>query len=64
MDWIAGARMHFLEIMLLRGLTVIPMFVLGFHESAMQAYILIVYLHSTFIHANVGASFGCWRRSS
>jgi sterol desaturase/sphingolipid hydroxylase (fatty acid hydroxylase superfamily) len=54
MDWMAGARMHFLEIIALRGTTVIPMIVLGFSEVAVQSYILLVYLYSTFVHANVG----------
>ena len=57
MDWIAGARMHFLEILALRGTTVIPMFILGFSSAAMNAYILTVYLYSTFVHANVGWRF-------
>src|SRR5260370_388736 len=30
LDWMAGARMHFLEIFALRSMTAIPMFVLGF----------------------------------
>jgi sterol desaturase/sphingolipid hydroxylase (fatty acid hydroxylase superfamily) len=58
MDWMAGARMHFLEIIVLRGTTVIPMYILGFQEAALQFYIFYVYLHSTFIHANVGWNFG------
>jgi sterol desaturase/sphingolipid hydroxylase (fatty acid hydroxylase superfamily) len=58
MDWIAGARMHFLEIVILRSVTATPMLVIGFHESAIQAYVLILYVYSTFIHANVGTSFG------
>lgn len=62
MDWMAGARMHFLEIIVLRGFTVIPMFVLGFAEIAMHAYILLVYLHSTFVHANVGWNFDWFGR--
>ncbi|MEY4034527.1 MAG: hypothetical protein RL492_1721 [Verrucomicrobiota bacterium] len=53
MDWMAGARMHFLEILCLRTLTVIPMFALGFSPTAVNAYILLVYLYSTFIHANL-----------
>ncbi len=53
MDWMAGARMHFLEILFLRTLTVIPMFALGFSPVAVNAYILLVYLYSTFIHANL-----------
>jgi len=58
LDWIAGARMHFLEIVILRAVTATPMLVLGFDQSALQAYILIVYVYSSFIHANVGLSFG------
>ena len=54
MDWMAGARMHFLEIVILRGSTAIPMVLLGFSEMAMHSYILIVYLYSTFVHANIG----------
>ncbi|MEY2882214.1 MAG: hypothetical protein RLZZ15_4594 [Verrucomicrobiota bacterium] len=54
MDWMAGARMHFLEILALRGTTVIPMLALGFSAGAMNAYILLVYLYSTFVHANLG----------
>ncbi len=54
MDWIAGARMHFLEILALRGTTVLPMILLGFHQSAVGVYIFMVYLWSTFVHANIG----------
>lgn len=54
MDWIAGARMHFLEVIVLRGVTAIPMFTLGFDPAAIQIYLLIVYFYSAFIHANIG----------
>jgi len=53
MDWMAGARMHFLEILALRCTTVIPMYVLGFSANAMNTYIFVVYLYSTFVHANL-----------
>ncbi len=58
MDWMSGSRMHVVEILVLRGVTVIPMIVLGFNPAAVNAYILVVYLYSTFIHANIG-----WRLS-
>lgn len=58
MDWLAGSRMHVVEIVALRGLTVIPMYALGFHEWALKAYILYIYIHSTLIHANVRFDFG------
>jgi len=57
MDWMAGARMHFIEIVCLRGTTVMPMVILGFSVTAMNSYILLVYLYSTFVHANVNWRF-------
>jgi sterol desaturase/sphingolipid hydroxylase (fatty acid hydroxylase superfamily) len=57
MDWMAGARMHFLEVFALRSMTVIPMYVLGFTDTAMHSYIFLVYLYSTFVHANLGWRF-------
>jgi sterol desaturase/sphingolipid hydroxylase (fatty acid hydroxylase superfamily) len=53
MDWLAGSRMHIVEIIGLRSMTVIPMYVLGFAEAALHIYILLVYLNATFVHANV-----------
>ncbi len=58
MDWIAGARMHFIEIIVLRSVTAIPMFSFGFNPIAIQTYILLVYVYSSFLHANIGWSFG------
>lgn len=54
MDWLAGARMRFVEIIVLRATTAIPMFSMGFDPNAIQAYIFAVYVYSGFIHSNVG----------
>ena len=62
MDWLAGARMHFIEIATLRGVTAAPMFILGFDPAAIQTYILIVYFYSSFVHANVGWNFSLVER--
>jgi sterol desaturase/sphingolipid hydroxylase (fatty acid hydroxylase superfamily) len=58
MDWMAGARMHFFEIIALRGVTAIPMMTLGFTSQALQIYILLVYVYSSLLHANIGWNFG------
>lgn len=58
MDWLASSRMHVVEIVLLRGFTVIPMYVLGFSESALYAYLIFVYLLSASVHSNVRLNFG------
>jgi sterol desaturase/sphingolipid hydroxylase (fatty acid hydroxylase superfamily) len=57
MDWLAGSRMHFIEIILLRAITSLPLFTLGFDASVMQAYIGFVYIWSSLLHANVGGDF-------
>jgi sterol desaturase/sphingolipid hydroxylase (fatty acid hydroxylase superfamily) len=53
MDWLAGSRMHIVEIVGLRAMTIIPMYAFGYEESALHIYIFLVYLNATFIHANV-----------
>ena len=58
MDWMAGARMHFLEILVLRGTTLFPMILLGFSQGAVNAYVLVVYLFATFAHSNLGWKLG------
>ena len=57
MDWLAGARMHFFEIILLRGITSLPLLTIGFLPSVMQAYVAMVYIYASLVHANVRGNF-------
>jgi sterol desaturase/sphingolipid hydroxylase (fatty acid hydroxylase superfamily) len=57
MDWLAGARMHFVEIILLRSVTSLPLLTFGFLPSAMQAYVALVYIYSGLVHANLKGDF-------
>ncbi len=57
MDWLAGSRMHFIEIALLRGVTAIPMLTFGFTPTALQIYVGVVYIYSSLLHANVKGDF-------
>ena len=57
MDWLAGARMHFFEIIALRGVTSLPLMTLGFSPAVMQAYIAFVYITSSLVHANLRGDF-------
>ena len=57
MDWLAGARMHFIEIVLLRGVTSLPLLTLGFLPSVMQAYVGMVYVYASLVHANLRGDF-------
>ena len=62
MDWLAGSRLHLLDVILTRGLTYVPIFVLGFSESALMVYVVLVAAQATFIHANVRWEFRPVRR--
>lgn len=58
MDWIAGSRLHLLDIVIVRSVTFMPLFLLGFNEPAVYAYLAFVSFHAVFLHSNVGGRFG------
>ena len=53
LDWLAGSRMHLLDVIVTRALGFAPVFVLGFSPPAVYAYLAFVSFHAVFIHANV-----------
>ncbi|HEY5711821.1 MAG TPA: sterol desaturase family protein [Allosphingosinicella sp.] len=57
MDWLAGSRMHFVEIVALRGITAVPMLTFGYSPVALQIYVGLVYVYSSLLHANVKGDF-------
>jgi lathosterol oxidase len=62
MDWLAGSRLHLLDIVVTRGLSFVPLYLLGFSPPALYAYLLFVAFHAVFIHANVRFRFGVLER--
>jgi lathosterol oxidase len=52
MDWIAGSRSHFVDILVTRGLILIPMTLLGFSQSVLAGYLVFVAFHATFSHTD------------
>ncbi|MBU6386260.1 MAG: sterol desaturase family protein [Planctomycetes bacterium] len=58
MDWLAGSRLHIVDILLTRGCTYMPLFILGFADLALLTYGVIVTLQATFVHANLRFTFG------
>jgi sterol desaturase/sphingolipid hydroxylase (fatty acid hydroxylase superfamily) len=61
MDWLAGSRLHLVDVAATRGLTYVPIYVLGFAEAPLFAYAVFVSIQATFIHANVRFRFGVLR---
>ena len=58
MDWLAGSRQHVFEIIATRVLVLAPLFVLGFREGVINAYIIIVGFQAVLNHANVDVPWG------
>jgi sterol desaturase/sphingolipid hydroxylase (fatty acid hydroxylase superfamily) len=61
MDWLAGSRLHLVDIVVTRGLTFVPIYVLGFAHVPVYAYLLFVSFQAVLIHANVAWRFGILR---
>jgi sterol desaturase/sphingolipid hydroxylase (fatty acid hydroxylase superfamily) len=53
MDWLAGSRLHIVDVIVTRAIVVFPLFALGFDQRAVAAYLVFVSFHAVFIHANV-----------
>jgi hypothetical protein len=57
-DWLAGSRLHLVDVVITRGFTFVPIALLGFASSPVYAYLVFVSFHAVFIHANVRFGFG------
>ena len=53
MDWMAGSRLHLFELLTTRVSVLGVLYVLGFTEAAMNAYIVVVGFQAVLNHANV-----------
>ena len=61
MDWLAGSRTHIVEVFMTRAMVIVPLYVCGFAEPALNAYVILVGVQAVAIHANVGTNFGVLR---
>jgi sterol desaturase/sphingolipid hydroxylase (fatty acid hydroxylase superfamily) len=53
LDWLAGSRMHIVDVIVTRAVAFLPVFILGFAPPALYAYLAVLSFHAVFIHANV-----------
>jgi lathosterol oxidase len=53
LDWLAGSRLHLVDVLLTRSGVLVPLFLLGFEQRALEAYLVFVSFHAVFIHANL-----------
>jgi lathosterol oxidase len=57
MDWLAGSRLHVVDIVVTRALILVPLFALGFAESALYIWLGIVAVQATLNHVNMRFRF-------
>jgi sterol desaturase/sphingolipid hydroxylase (fatty acid hydroxylase superfamily) len=58
MDWLAGSRVHMVEILLTRCSVLLPLVVFGFSAEAVNAYVILVGIQAVLAHANLNINFG------
>jgi sterol desaturase/sphingolipid hydroxylase (fatty acid hydroxylase superfamily) len=58
LDWLAGSRLHLVDVVITRSVSFIPLFIVGFSDTAMAAYVVLVSFQAVLIHANLRWRFG------
>ena len=56
-DWIAGSRLHLVDILITRSFSYIPLYILGFSNDVFYVYVVIVALQAVMAHTNVRIPF-------
>jgi len=57
-DWIAGSRLHLLDIFITRSISYMPLYILGFSTDVFYVYLVIVSIQAVTVHANTRIEFG------
>jgi sterol desaturase/sphingolipid hydroxylase (fatty acid hydroxylase superfamily) len=58
LDWLAAVRVHPVDQILTKGVSLVPVFALGFSEWVIGVYALLYQWQSVLIHSNVRVGFG------
>jgi len=58
LDWLAGSRGHFIQVFSERAMVMIPLYLLGADQQALNIYVAFAALQAILIHCNLSISFG------
>jgi lathosterol oxidase len=58
LDWLAGSRGHFIQVFSERAMVMIPLYLIGADETALNIYVTFAALQAVLIHCNLKFSFG------
>ncbi len=57
-DWLAGSRTHFVDLVAVRAISFIPIYACGFSTAVFSTYVVIVSIQAVLAHANTRINFG------
>ena len=58
MDWLAGSRLHVIDVIATRMMVYLPLYVLGFDQAVLVSYVAIVATHAVMNHTNTRLPYG------
>lgn len=61
LDWLAGSRAHFVDLIAVRAISFIPIYICGFSYSVFATYIVIVSFQAVLAHSNTRINFGWFK---
>jgi len=61
LDWLAAARVHPVNEVLMTVLQIVPLYLLGFRGEALAAIVPLLGVYALFVHANLRWDFGPFR---
>ena len=61
LDWLAGSRGHFIQVFSERAMVMIPLYLIGADQTALNIYVGFAALQAVLIHCNLKWSFGFLR---
>jgi lathosterol oxidase len=57
-DWLAGSRTHFVDLIVVRSFTFLPLYICGFSQSVFATYLVIAAIQAVLAHSNTRINFG------
>jgi lathosterol oxidase len=57
-DWLAGSRTHFVDLIVVRSVSFLPLYVCGFSSSVFAIYLVIAAIQAVLAHSNTRINFG------
>ena len=58
LDWLAGSRGHFFQVFSERAMVMVPLYLMGVGETALNIYVIFAALQAVLIHCNTRIPFG------